>query len=325
MSVVRGATGKMSTAREIRTKIASIKNTQKITRAMELVAASKMRRAQERMSMSRPFAEKIRRVISHVASAHAEYQHPYMQQRKEIKRVGFIVVTSDRGLCGGLNINLFRKTLLEMKGWHDKNVEADICVIGRKGEVFFNQHGASILGSITHIGDKPVLQDIIGVVKLMLNHFDEGKLDRIYICANSFVNTMTQKPFVRQLLPLESNQKYVTDEKGNFVTTEDGRLIVDKNHQNEDIAAGHWDYLYEPDSAKTLLTMLLIRYIESQVYQATIENIACEQAARMLAMKNATDNAKDIIRGLQLVFNKARQASITREIAEIVAGAAALE
>ena len=314
----------MSTAREIRTKISSIKNTQKITRAMELVAASKMRRAQERMAMSRPFSEKIRRVISHVASAHAEYQHPYMQQRDEVKRVGFIVITSDRGLCGGLNINLFRKTITEMKMWHEKKVEADICVIGRKGEVFFSQHNASILGSVTHIGDKPSLQDIIGVVKVMLKSFDEGKLDRIYICANNFVNTMVQKPFVRQLLPLESHQKFVTDEHGKFVTTDDGRLVVDEKNET-DVAHGHWDYLYEPDSAKTLLTMLLVRYIESQVYQATVENIACEQAARMVAMKSATDNAKEIIKQLQLAFNKARQASITREIAEIVAGAAALE
>lgn len=314
----------MSGTREIRTKIASVKNTQKITRAMELVAASKMRRAQERMNMSRPYAEKIRRVISHVASAHAEYQHPYMQQRETIKRVGYIVITSDRGLCGGLNINLFRKTIQEMKSWHEQKVEADICVIGRKGEAFFNQHGASILGSITHIGDKPSLQDIIGVVKVMLAQFDEGKLDRIYICGNTFVNTMTQKPFVRQLLPLEPVHKYVTDAEGKLATTDDGRLIVDEQN-NTDTAAGHWDYLYEPDSAKTLLTMLLVRYIESQVYQSTIENIACEQAARMVAMKSATDNAKEIIRELQLAFNKARQASITREIAEIVAGAAALE
>jgi len=314
----------MSNAREIRTKIASVKNTQKITRAMELVAASKMRRAQERMRMSRPFSDKIRNVISHVASAHAEFQHPYMKQREEIKRVGYIIVTSDRGLCGGLNINLFRKVIQEMKEWHEKSVPQDVCVIGRKGETFFNQHNAAILGSITHLGDKPMLQDIIGVVKLMLQKFDEDLIDRIYLCGNDFVNTMVQKPYVRQLLPLESHQKYVVEKDGQFATTEDGRLVVDKNHQTSDIAEGHWDYLYEPDSAKTLLTMLLIRYIESQVYQATIENIACEQAARMLAMKNATDNAKDIIRDLQLAFNKARQASITREIAEIVAGAAAL-
>lgn len=301
----------MSTAREITGKIGSIKNTQKITRAMELVAASKMRRAQERMAMSRPYAAKIRRVISHVALSHAEYQHPYMQQRETIKRVGFIVITTDRGLCGGLNINLFRKTLMEMKKYSDQGVGVDVCVIGRKAESFFGNFGATIIGSVTHIGDKPALQDIIGVVKVMLAKFDEGSLDRIYVCANEFVNTMIQKPFARQLLPLQKETEHAPTDKEKFLP-------------NDNLNA-HWDYLYEPDSAKTLLTMLLVRYIESQVYQAVVENIACEQAARMMAMKNATDNAKEIIKELQLAFNKARQASITREIAEIVAGAAALE
>lgn len=301
----------MSTAREIRTKIGSIQNTKKITRAMELVAASKMRKAQERMAMSRPYAKKIRRVISHVALSHAEYQHPYMQQREQVKRVGFIVITTDRGLCGGLNINLFRKTVSEMKLWDEKKVKIDVCVIGRKAEVYFGQHGANILGSKTHLGDKPSVQDIIGVVKILLNQFDEGNLDRIYICANEFVNTMIQKPLVRQLLPLEKETEPVKTDNEKFLPVYDIKK--------------RWDYLYEPDSAKTLLTMLLVRYIESQVYQAVIENIACEQAARMMAMKNATDNAKEIIAELQLAFNKARQAGITREIAEIVAGAAALE
>jgi F-type H+-transporting ATPase subunit gamma len=300
----------MSTAREITTKIGSIKNTQKITRAMELVAASKMRRAQERMAMSRPYAAKIRRVISHVALANAEYQHPYMVQRETVKRVGFIVITTDRGLCGGLNINLFRKTLMEMKKYSDQGIGVDVSVIGRKGEAFFGNFGANVLGSVTHIGDKPALQDIIGVVQVMLKKYDEGSLDRIYICANEFVNTMIQRPFVRQLLPLEK-ETHTESDKEKFLPNEN----LNK----------HWDYLYEPDSAKTLLTMLLVRYIESQVYQAVIENIASEQAARMIAMKNATDNAKEIIKELQLAYNKARQASITREIAEIVAGAAALE
>jgi F-type H+-transporting ATPase subunit gamma len=305
----------MSIAREIRTKISSIKNTQKITRAMELVAASKMRKAQDRMSLSRPYATKIRRVISHVASAHAEYQHPYMQQRDEVKRVGFIVISTDRGLCGGLNINLFRKTLIEMKGWSDKKVEMDICVIGRKGEVFFSQYGGSVLGSATHLGDKPLLQDIIGVVKILLNKFDQGQLDRLYICANEFANTMVQKPFVQQLLPLEKK-----------LNDSDVEAVSDLASSTfEPMSSQYWDYLYEPDSAKSLLTMLLTRYVESQVYQAVIENIACEQAARMIAMKSATDNAKEIIRELQLAYNKARQAGITREIAEIVGGAAALE
>ncbi|PIZ04788.1 MAG: F0F1 ATP synthase subunit gamma [Gammaproteobacteria bacterium CG_4_10_14_0_8_um_filter_38_16] len=301
----------MSTAREIRTKIGSIKSTQKITRAMELVAVSKMRKAQDRMAMSRPYAQKIRRVIAHVAASHAEYQHPYMKQHDNITRVGFIVITTDRGLCGGLNINLFRNALMGMKEWDDKNVEIDLCIIGRKGEVYFGQQGANILGSVTHIGDKPTLQDIIGVVKILLKQYDEEKLDRIYVCANEFVNVMTQKPFVRQLLPLQKESEPLQTDTEKFLATND--------------INSHWDYLYEPDSAKTLLTMLLVRYIESQVYQAVIENIACEQAARMVAMKNATQNAKEIINELQLAFNKARQAGITREIAEIVAGAAALE
>jgi F-type H+-transporting ATPase subunit gamma len=294
----------MSTAKEITTKIGSIKNTQKITRAMELVAASKMRKAQDRMAMSRPYAAKIRRVIGHVAMSHAEYRHPYMQERENIKRIGFIIVSTDRGLCGGLNVNLFRKTILEMKKYTDQNIPIDVCVIGRKAETFFGGMGAHIVGSVTQIGDRPAVQDIVGVVRILLDRFDSGDCDRIYICANEFVNTMIQKPFIRQLLPLEKET-------------------------NVEMRAGktekHWDYLYEPDSAKTLLTMLLVRYIESQVYQAVIENIACEQAARMIAMKNATDNAKEIIKELQLAYNKARQASITREIAEIVGGAAALE
>lgn len=312
----------MSIAREIRTKISSIKNTQKITRAMELVAASKMRKAQDRMSLSRPYAIKIRKVISHVASSHAEYQHPYMQHRDDVQRVGFIVITTDRGLCGGLNINLFRKTLIEMKGWSDKKVEIDVCVVGRKGEVFFGQYGAAILGSATHLGDKPAVQDIIGVVKILLKKFDEGKLDRLYVCANEFVNTMVQKPFVHQLLPLNRTADASQWEKFSSIPSEVTNL---GETTFEPSASSYWDYLYEPDSAKTLLTMLLERYIESQVYQAVIENIACEQAARMLAMKSATDNAKEIIRELQLAYNKARQAGITREIAEIVGGAAALE
>ena len=298
----------MSQTREIRAKISSIQNTKKITRAMELVAASKMRKAQERMSMSRPYADRIRRVISHVALAHAEYQHPYMQQRDNIKRVGFILVSTDRGLCGGLNINIFRSALQEMKKYSDQKIEIDLCVIGRKAEVFFSQHGGNIVGSVTKLGDKPSLQDLIGVVKILLKKFDEGQCDRIYICANEFVNTMMQKPFLRQLLPLKAED-----------------IKTDSESQIPGPINTHWDYLYEPDSAKTLLTMLLVRYIESQVYQAVIENIACEQAARMIAMKNATDNATEIIRELQLAFNKARQAGITREIAEIVAGAAALE
>lgn len=290
----------MSQAREIRTKIGSIKNTQKITRAMELVAASKMRKAQDRMRLSKPYAEKIRRVISHVSNSHTEYRHPFLIARENIKRVGYIVVTTDRGLCGGLNVNLFRKLLKDLKAWDEKGVGIDLCIIGRKGEAFFKNVGGNVLALADHLGDAPEVQDIIGVVKVMLDAFKENKLDAVYVASNDFVNTMLQKPTARQLLPLP-------------------KLEVREAQE------GYWDYIYEPDEAKDLLEMLLIRYIESQVYQAVVENIACEQSARMVAMQSATKNAGDIIRELQLIYNKARQAGITREIAEIVAGAAAVE
>lgn len=289
----------MSKAREIRTKIASIKNMQKITRAMELVAASKMRKAQDRMAMSRPYASKIRKVISHVAASHAEYPHPYLQQRENIQRRGYIIITTDRGLCGGLNVNLFRTALADMKRWQKDHIDIDLCVIGRKGEAFFRRYGGPILAVADHLGDSPEVRDIIDVVNVMLDQYNKEKIDAIYIATNKFCNTMVQKPIIRQLLPLQADQKAV--EKG------------------------YWDYIYEPDSSKDLLEMLLVRYIESQVYQAVIENIACEQSARMVAMKNATENAGQLIDELQLIYNKARQAGITREIAEIVAGAAAIE
>ena len=288
----------MSQAREIRGKISSIKNTQKITRAMELVAASKMRRAQERMATSRPYSQKIRKVIRHVAASHSEYHHPYLESRKHIQRVGFIVITTDRGLCGGLNVNLFRRLLSEMKQWESKSVEMDLCVIGKKGEAFFDRIGGNVLAAADHLGDAPEVQSLIGLVKVMLDRYDEGKLDAVYVIANDFINTMTQKPQIRQLLPLQPE---------------------------EQTSEAYWDYIYEPDSSRDLLDMLLVRYIESQVYQAVVENIACEQAARMVAMKNATDNAGELIKELQLIYNKARQASITQEIAEIVGGAAAIE
>jgi F-type H+-transporting ATPase subunit gamma len=284
--------------REIRNKIGSIKNTQKITAAMELVAASKMRRAQERMQRAKPYADKIRDVISHVAASNSESRHPYLQPRKQIKRVGFLVVSSDRGLCGGLNINLFRKTLQEMKQYEDKGIGVDVCLIGRKAESFFARFNATMLGSKTHLGDEPQVSELVGVVKIMIDRFDSGELDRIFVVNNEFVNTMVQRPTVAQLLPLP-----VADEQE---------------------SQGHWDYIYEPDSAKELLTRLMVRYIESQVYRGVMENIACEQAARMVAMKSATENAGDIIDDLQLAYNKARQASITSEIAEIVGGAAAI-
>lgn len=287
----------MSTGREIRTKIGSIKNTQKITRAMELVAASKMRKAQQRMFASRPYATKIRQVISHVARSHSEYHHPYLIPRDEIKRVGLIVISTDRGLCGGLNVNLFRAVAQLMQDWQKKDIEIDLCLIGTKAEGFFKRFGGSVVATANHLGDKPSVTDLIGVVKVMLDAYDDGKIDALHICYNEFVNSMTQNTKTTQLLPLVVAQ--------------------------DDTQVGYWDYIYEPDS-RSLLTKLLIRYIETQVYHAVVENIACEQAARMVAMKSATDNAGDLIDDLQLIYNKARQAAITQEISEIVGGAAAV-
>lgn len=288
----------MSGAKEIRSKIASIKNTQKITRAMEMVAASKMRKTQDRMRASKPYANKIYDVVRHIARAASEYRHPFMLNR-EIKRVGIIVVTSDRGLCGGLNANLLRETLINMRAWHDQGREVDICVIGRKGQAFFKRTGGRVIASVDQLGDTPGVQDVIGVVKVMLDAFYQGEIDSLHIVYNEFVNTMTQKPTVKALLPLP-------------ISEDDNKTL-----------GHHWDYIYEPD-AKELLDDLLFRYIELQVYQAVVENIACEQAAKMMAMKSATDNAGDLIKEFQLAYNKARQAAITQELAEIVGGADAL-
>jgi F-type H+-transporting ATPase subunit gamma len=293
----------MAQTREIRGQISSIKNTQKITRAMELVAASKMRKAQDRMAASRPYSEKIRQVINHVAQSSSEYHHPYLVARNNAERIGYIVVTSDRGLCGGLNINLFRALMRFMQEQRHSSSQQDLCLIGRKGKLFFKRHGQGLLGVAEHLGDKPAAQDLVGIVKVMLDHYDQGKIDKVYIAYNEFVNTMTQKPIVRQLLPL-------TGINGNG---------------GEEPSKGRWDYIYEPDSAKELLDKLLVRYIESQVYQAVIENLACFQSAQMVAMKSATENAGELIKELQTIYNKARQASITQEIAEIVGGAAAIE
>lgn len=289
----------MSTTKEIRTQIGSIKNTQKITRAMELVASSKMRKAQERMVQSRPYSAKIRQVIEHVAASHSECRHPYLEQREIKKRVGYIVVSSDRGLCGGLNVNLFRHVLPGMRELQQKNIEIDLCLIGRKGGVFFGRFGGNVVASVDHLGDAPELQDLIGIVKVMLDRYDQGEIDALYLVHNEFVTTMTQKPVLRQLLPLPA-----MDTKKEL--------------------GGHWDYIYEPDSAYQLMHLLLTRYIESQVYQAVVENQACFLAAQMVAMKSATDSAGELIKELNLIYNKARQASITREIAEIVGGAAAI-
>lgn len=288
----------MAGAKEIRNKIGSVKNTQKITGAMEMVAASKMRRAQERMSASRPYAETMRKVIGHIAQGNLEYKHPYLIER-EVKRVGYIVVSTDRGLCGGLNINLFKAALNDMKQWSAKGAKVDLALIGNKASSFFERHGAKVQAHVAGLGDNPSVNDLIGSVKVMLKAYDNGEIDRLYLVYNKFVNTMVQQPRVDQLLPLP--------------VTEDSKLA--KKH--------HWDYIYEPDP-KQLLDTLLIRYVESQVYQGVVENLASEQAARMVAMQAATDNAGNLINDLQLVYNKARQASITQELTEIVSGAAAV-
>ncbi len=286
----------MSGAKEIRGKIASVKNTQKITSAMELVAASKMRKAQDRMAASKPYAEKIRQVVRHLANSNPEYKHTYMDER-EVKRVGVIVVSSDRGLCGGLNINLFKKTLQLTKEWKEKGCEVDMALIGTKAVSFFRSVGGNVVATKTGLGDQPSIEDLIGAVKVMLDAFESGKIDRLYLMYNDFVNTMPQTPTSIQLLPLEASK--------------------DEAYQH------HWDYIYEPE-AKEILDYLLVRFVESQVYQGVVENNACEQAARMVAMKSATDNAGNLINDLQLVYNKARQAAITQEISEICGGAAAV-
>ena len=263
---------------------------------MEMVAASKMRKAQDRMQLGKPYARRMRSVVGHIANAAPEYQHMYMEKR-EISRVGYIVVSTDRGLCGGLNINLFKTTIKSMKEWDDKDVGIDLCLVGAKATAFFNSYGGNVIAAVRDLGEEPAIADLIGGVKAMLDAYEEGKIDRLFLVSNQFVNTMTQDPLVEQLLPLEAEES------------------EEMKH--------HWDYIYEPD-AKALLEGLLTRYIESQVYQAVVENGACEQAARMLAMKNATDNAGDLIDDLQLIYNKARQAAITQELSEIVSGAAAI-
>lgn len=287
----------MAVGKEIRNQISSIKSTQKITSAMEMVAASKMRKAQERMQATRPYADKMRQVIGHIAKANAQYKHPFMVER-EVKRVGYIVVSTDRGLCGGLNINLFKALVREMKAWKEKGVETDLCAIGQKGASFFRSYGGNVVAALTHLGDSPSSEKLIGNVKVMLDAFSKGKIDRLYVVSNEFVNTMTQSPKVEQLLPLPESE-------------------------DEEEIKNQWDYLYEPD-ARQILDGLLPRFIESQVYQGVVENLACEQAARMIAMKSATDNAGSIIDELQLAYNKARQAAITQEISEIVSGAASV-
>lgn len=286
----------MANAKEIRTQIKSIRNTAKITKAMEMVAAAKMRKAQDRMEASRPYAERIRTVIGHLMQARPDYRHPFMVER-EAKRVGFIVVSTDRGLCGGLNANLFRRTLRELREWQEKGAEVEVCLVGKKAAQFFRRLNVNIVASIQDLGDIPRVQDLVGAIQVMLNQYSEGELDRLFLVHNEFVNTMSQRPTILTLLPAQ---------------TEDAAELQT-----------HWDYIYEPSSSE-LVEQVLTRYIESQVYRGAVENVACEMAARMVAMKSATDNAGKLIDGLQLAYNKARQAAITQELAEIVGGAAAV-
>ncbi|HCE2682510.1 TPA: F0F1 ATP synthase subunit gamma [Vibrio parahaemolyticus] len=288
----------MAGAKEIRNKIGSVKSTQKITKAMEMVAASKMRRSQDAMEASRPYAETMRKVIGHVANANLEYRHPYLEER-EAKRVGYIIVSTDRGLCGGLNINVFKKAVTDIQTWKEKGAEIELAVIGSKATAFFKHGGAKVAAQVSGLGDSPSLEDLIGSVGVMLKKYDEGELDRLYVVFNKFVNTMVQQPTIDQLLPLPKSDS--------------------KEMQREH----SWDYIYEPEP-KPLLDALLVRYVESQVYQGVVENLACEQAARMIAMKAATDNATNLIEDLELVYNKARQAAITQELSEIVGGASAV-
>ncbi|HKE46993.1 MAG TPA: F0F1 ATP synthase subunit gamma [Rhodanobacteraceae bacterium] len=287
----------MAGAREIRTKIKSVANTRKVTRALEMVSASKIRKAQDLMRASRPYARAMRQVIGHIAHATAEYKHPFMVTRENVKRVGYIVVSTDRGLCGGLNANLFRRLLGEIREQQGKGIEVDVVVIGSKASAFFKRLKVNVVGSVTHLGERPQIAQLIGVIKVMLDAYSAGRVDRVNLAYNDFVNTMTQKATVDQLLPLPPSEQLVS--------------------------AHNWDYLYEPD-AETVMEHVLTRYVESLVYQATLENLASEHAARMVAMKSASDNATKAIDSLTLVYNKARQAAITQEISEIVGGAAAV-
>jgi F-type H+-transporting ATPase subunit gamma len=286
----------MASGKEIRTKIASVKSTQKITKAMEMVAASKLRRTQQRMAASRPYAERIRTVIGHLSEANPDYRHPYLQAR-EVKRVGYIVISTDRGLCGSVNVNTFREVVRDLRKWREQGVETDLCLVGAKGIAYFRRLNVSIVAATSHLGEQPKVQDLVGAITSMTEAYRQGKIDRLFLVHSVFVNTMSQQPTISQLLPVEA---------------------IDKEALQE-----HWDYIYEPD-AGALLDRVLERYIESQVYRGAVENVACEMASKMVAMKAATDNAGKFIEGLQLQYNKARQAAITREIAEIVGGAAAV-
>jgi len=286
----------MAVGKEIKNKIGSVQNTQKITSAMQMVAASRMRRTQERMSAGKPYSNRIRSMIGHLANSNPEYRHAYMVER-EVKRIGYLVVSSDRGLCGGLNVNVFRTLVNDMAEWKSKNVEIDLGLIGKKAVGFFRSFGGNVITTVTDISEEPELEELIGSLKVMMDAFEEGKIDKLFIISNDFVNTMTQAPTTRQLLPLEP--------------------------EDDDAYRHRWDYIYEPD-ARQLIDGLVKRFVESQVYQAVVENTACEQAAKMVAMKNATENAEKLVDELSLIYNNARQAAITQEISEIVGGAAAV-
>ena len=287
----------MAGGREIKTKIKSVQNTRKVTRALEMVSASKIRKAQDRMKASRPYARAMKQVIGHLAQANSEFRHPYLVERESIKRVGYIIVSSDRGLAGGLNNNLFRRLLGEIRKHQEAGVEVDVVTIGQKASVFFRRIKVNMLASVTHLGDTPRVEQLVGVIKVMLDAYGSGEVDKVFLCYNDFVNTMTQRAAFDQLLPLPPS--------------------------DETVAQHDWDYIYEPD-AESVLEHVLTRYIESLVYQAVMENVASEHAARMVAMKAASDNATKLIGTLNLVYNKARQAAITQEISEIVGGAAAV-
>ncbi len=287
----------MAGGREIKSKIKSVQNTRKVTRALEMVSASKIRKAQDRMKTSRPYARVMRQVIGHLAQANADYRHPYMAERGSVKRVAYVIVSSDRGLAGGLNNNMFRKLVGEFRRWQEQGVEVDVVTIGQKASVFFRRLKVNLIGSTTHLGDTPKLEQLVGVIKVVLDAFEAGGVDRVFLAYNHFVNTMSQQATFDQLLPLPPSANKV--------------------------AAHDWDYIYEPD-AQTVLDHVMTRYIESLVYQAVLENIASEHAARMVAMKAASDNATKLIGTLNLIYNKARQAAITQEISEIVGGAAAV-
>jgi F-type H+-transporting ATPase subunit gamma len=286
----------MAVAKEIKTQIASVQNTRKITSAMEMVAASKMRKTQERMLASRPYADIIREVVEHVAGGSLEYKHPYLMKR-EVKKVGYILISTDRGLCGGLNVNLFKQLTQDMKRWQGQNVDFEFATIGLRGQQFLERFGGRIAAKVSGLGDKPDLVDTLGVVKVMLDAYNAGKIDRLCVVFNKFVNTMAQEPTIETLLPFDI--------------------------EPSSTSKGRWDYIYEPDP-KVLLDTLLTRYIESQVYQGVMDNIASEVSARMVAMKAASDNAGELIKDLQMAYNKARQAAITQELSEIVGGAAAV-